>query len=446
MALCKFDHVIFFTNHNIIMDGVTTQLIREIKSKDDYSHFLLKEAYKYISTKFVLVTQHDSWVLNSDCFDEELYEYDYAGALWIENDGLANGNGGFSWRSHRLMEVVAKDKLINATAPEDVALCRVYRRYLENNYYLSWAPDEICEKFSFELRSPLQRTFGFHSYFHEPYREMVVIRRLDAMGDTIQVEPVLEHFHKKGYRVVLETLPQFEPLFQNHHYPVLFPRQIDPRVLSTAKRYNLTMSYESNPKQLHLKSYYDFCEVPEEERVIRNPRLNFNVDESIKLFKRYCVIHIDKRETSTGRNVEGIDWSAVIWELEKKGLTPIQIGKGDHISTGALEMKTITQDLMCYLIAGCDLFIGCDSGPANIALATGRKMITFHGAVDPSYIYPDMTLVKVLQNHHKKVCNTPYCWSSVISTQGTTCYVNPELPPCTIYDTSELLNAINEMI
>jgi ADP-heptose:LPS heptosyltransferase len=248
--------------------------------------------------------------------------------------------------------------------------------------------------------------------------------------------------------VVLETLPQFEPLFQNHYYPVLFPRQTDPRVLATAKRYNLTMSYESNPKQLHLKSYYDFCEVPEEERVIRNPKLNFVVDESIKLFKRYCVIHIDKRTTSTGRNVEGIDWSAVIWELEKNGLTPIQIGKGEHINTGALEMKTITQDLMCYLIAGCDLFIGCDSGPANIALATGRKMITFHGSVDPSYIYPDMTNVRVMTNHSKEksVCENAYCWHSVIGCEGKKCEVNPELPPCTIYDTSELLNAINEMI
>jgi hypothetical protein len=123
MAQCEFDEVILYTNVDIKLDGIRVAVINDIKSKDEYSEFILKQAWLAINTNYVLVSQHDSWVLNGDCFDERLYQYDYAGALWIEDDGLANGNGGLSWRSLRLMKIVAADDHINDTAPEDFAIC-----------------------------------------------------------------------------------------------------------------------------------------------------------------------------------------------------------------------------------------------------------------------------------------------------------------------------------
>src|SRR6266536_1898084 len=432
MAKCEFDEVILFTNIDIRLDGIRVVLIPELKSKDDYSEFILKQAWVQISSNFILVTQHDSWILNGDCFDERLYQYDWAGALWLENDGLANGNGGFSWRSKRLMKIVAIDDHINATAPEDVSVCRVYRKYLEKNYDLKWAPDEICERFSFELRTPTSSTFGFHNYFHEPYKPMVVIRRPAAMGDCIQCEPVMEHFHKKGYRVILDTLPQFESLFYNHYFPVLFPRQIDLRILATAKVYNLEMSYESNPKQLHLKSYYDFCEVPESEQVIRNPRLNIAVDKSNTLFpNKYVCLHIDKR-SQEGRNIYGIDWGYVVEVLERKGFTVFQIGKGDSEETNAIKMNTLADPLLMYMLAGAECVIGIDSGPMNVAVALGRKCIVFHGNVNPDYIWPDQESIRVITNHKpgRNLCSLKYCWHESITTVGQECVDNKTNPPC----------------
>lgn len=449
MAQCEFDEVILFTNIDLKLDGIRTVLIPKITSKDEYSEYILKQAWCQISSDYVLVTQHDSWVLNGDCFDERLYQYDWAGALWIENDGLANGNGGLSWRSKRLMKIVAMDDHINATAPEDVAVCRVYRRYLEKNYDLKWAPDDICEAFSFELRCPTQRTFGFHNFFHEPYKPMVIIRRPAAMGDCIQVEPVMEYFHKKGYRVVLDTLPQFESLFYNHYFPVLFPHQIDPRVLATAKVYNLEMSYESNPKQLHLKSYYDFCEVPESEQVIRNPKLNVVVDKSNTLFpQKYVVFHLDNR-SQPGRNQYGIDWKIIVEYLKSKDFLVIQIGKGESEEIeGAIRMNTLAEPMMVYLLAGCEFMIAVDSGPSNVAVALGKKLIVFHGAVNPAYIWPDMTNIRVITNHSEEnpVCNNVYCWSSTIGCEGVPCYVDFENPPCTRFSTQQVISSINELL
>lgn len=448
MEQCAFDEVILCTNVDLKLEGIKVYQIPEIKSKDDYSEYLLKQAYVLINTTYVLVTQHDSWILNGDCFDERLYQYDYAGALWLENDGLANGNGGFSWRSKRLMKIVAMDDHINATAPEDVAVCRVYRRYLEKNYDLKWASDDICEQFSFECRAPIARTFGFHGYFHEPYKPMVVIRRPAAMGDCIQCEPVMEYFYKKGYRVVLDTLPQFESLFYNHYFPVLFPHQVDPRVLATAKAYNLEMSYESNPKQLHLKSYYEFCEVPSFEQVIRNPKLNVAVDKSNTLFPdKYVCIHIDKRQG--GRNVNGVDWRYVVDYLKSKGITVFQIGKGESEDTGAIRMNTLAEPLLMYMLAGAACVIGIDSGPINIAVALGRKCVVFHGSVNPEYIWPDMTNIKTLTRHGIKddpVCDNPYCWHSVIGCEGIKCYIDEDQPPCTEFVALQVINAINELI
>jgi ADP-heptose:LPS heptosyltransferase len=206
------------------------------------------------------------------------------------------------------------------------------------------------------------------------------------------------------------------------------------------------MSYESDPKKLHLKAYYEFCGIPESEQVIRNPKLNFAVDCNNTLFpNKYVVIHIDKRETPH-RNIEGINWPQVIKALQEKEYTVFQIGKGESDDAGAIRMNTLAEPMMAYLISGATCVIGIDSGPMNVAVATGRKCIVFHGSVNPDYIYPDQTNIRVIQNHDKKVCDTPYCWHDIIGCEGKKCVIDAANPPCAIYDTNELLTAINELL
>ncbi len=232
MAQCSFDKVLFLTDIEIKnLPGIEVEIIPKISSKDEYSHFVVKELYKYIGTEFILLTQHDAEILNGNLFDDRLFDFDYCGALWPELDGLSNGNGGFSWRSYRLQEALGIDNHILVTNPEDVSICRVYRRYLEKKYGLVWATDEIAEQFSYEIRTPMQPTFGRHGNFHKPFRPVVQITRKAAMGDVIALEPLLEYYHKKGYRVALDTLPQFLDLFQHHYFKVYHPMEIDGRVM-----------------------------------------------------------------------------------------------------------------------------------------------------------------------------------------------------------------------
>jgi ADP-heptose:LPS heptosyltransferase len=446
MLHCKFARVIFFTNIPIKVEGVEVIQIDELDGKDGYSHFMLKEAYKYIHTEFCLVVQHDSWVLDATQFDERLYDVDYCGALWLENDGLSNGNGGFSWRSNHLMTVVGQDEMINATSPEDVALCRTYRRYLEKTYNLIWASDEVCEQFSFELRTPCIPTFGFHGQFNLSYQPVIVITRKAACGDVVALQPVLEYYHNKGYRVVLNTLPQFYNLFIQHYFLVYNLDNIDGRLLKGAKQINLDMAYEGFPEKNHLQAYYDICGITDGE--LKKPKLTLSFNPALpenKLFKKYAVFHIDQR-AQPGRNLQGnIEWWRISSTLMEKGYTIVQIGKGEHVNIPyAVQMNTATEPFLMWVLGGADLFVGIDSGPANIAVSMGVKSAIFFGAVDAKKIYPDLTDVEVIE--YENCCPLPKCWHSVISVEGVPCMVDKLKPTCVQFTTEMVFNAINKLI
>ncbi len=111
-------------------------------------------------------------------------------------------------------------------------------------------------------------------------------------------------------------------------------------------------------------------------------------------------------------------------------------------------MNTLAEPMMAYMLAGASLVIGIDSGPMNAAVALGRKCIVFHGNVNPEYIWPDMTNMKVITNHTEEapICNTPYCWHSVVGCEGVECYIDESKPPCTQFKTGQVIDAINELI
>lgn len=445
MEQVDFAAVKFFTDINIKVEGVETVIIKPIKSTEDYSWWIIKEMYQYINTDYVLVTQHDSWVIDADAWTDEFLKYDYIGSPWLYVDGRNVGNGGFSLRSRALMTIVATDEIISVTHHEDDALCRLYRPYLEQEREITFAPEELADKFAFELRAPIQPTFGFHSYFHKPYQKTVLIKRTAALGDVVAVEPVLRHFHEQGWRVILETLPQFELLFQSHYFPVLFPKDLDPRIIPD-KTYNLDMSYESNPKQLHLKSYYDFCEVTDGD--IRNPQLDlgFVMDANSKLIKKYIVLHIDVRE-QPHRNIYNVEWHLVVQYLNNKGYTVFQIGKGEHETVnGAIEMKIINEQFLMYVVAGADMMVGIDSGIAAIAVALNVPSVIMSGSVNLEYIHPNTSRIEMINNHHKKVCDTPFCWHDVVGCEGKDCSVSKLYPPCAEFTSEQIINGIETLL
>ena len=134
--------------------------IAPVKSKEEYSRFILKELYRFIETKYVLVFQWDGFILNPFAWNDLFLQYDYIGAPWFINDDYNVGNGGFSLRSRKLMEMVALDDHIDKCHPEDNVICRTYGEYLRKKGF-SFAPAKIAELFSVE-GAKWEGQFGFH--------------------------------------------------------------------------------------------------------------------------------------------------------------------------------------------------------------------------------------------------------------------------------------------
>jgi hypothetical protein len=144
--------------------------INHIDSKESYSEFIIKELNNYVDTEFALIIQYDGYVINADSWTNEFIKYDYIGATWWYNDGMNVGNGGFSLRSKKLIEILSNENSISVYHPEDDVICRKYRKMLEEKYYINFAPEEIASRFSIESQirpdgyknEKYNNQFGFH--------------------------------------------------------------------------------------------------------------------------------------------------------------------------------------------------------------------------------------------------------------------------------------------
>lgn len=134
---------------NIIFGDVVMITDVPVKSKEEYSEFCIKDLYKHVKTSHMLVIQHDGFIMNANAWEEEWLKYDYIGAPWEWYDEMQVGNGGFSLRSNKLMEMVANDPFITDFHPEDDRICRHYGRYLQMKS-IKFAPIEVARRFALE--------------------------------------------------------------------------------------------------------------------------------------------------------------------------------------------------------------------------------------------------------------------------------------------------------
>ena len=139
--------------------------IHRLRSRADYSKFMLRDLAGHISSEHALCVQWDGFVVNGAAWEPEFLHYDYIGAVWPHfRDNYNVGNGGFSLRSKKLLEACRE---LPATGPglEDVLISRVHRPQLERSG-LRFAPDDVARRFSYERTAPTGAEFGFHGAFN----------------------------------------------------------------------------------------------------------------------------------------------------------------------------------------------------------------------------------------------------------------------------------------
>ena len=134
-----------------------------IKSTSDYSLFLLQGIEPYVRTSHALVIQWDSFITHPELWREDFLQYDYIGPVWPHHPETPVGNGGFSLRSKRLLEVMKQPEFL-PKHPEDFCIVADNKVFLESQD-IKIAPKEIAEQFAVE-RSGWHEAFGFHGFFN----------------------------------------------------------------------------------------------------------------------------------------------------------------------------------------------------------------------------------------------------------------------------------------
>ncbi len=191
---------LMLTNIDIKVEGVEVINVGSLNSWDSYNKFCIFELDQYFETSHCLLIQWDGYVLDGELWWDEFLDYDYIGAKWLDIGKPYNvGNGGFSIRSKKLQTILSEDDNIVTYCPEDTSIAKVYGQYLIDNYGIKFAPEDVADKFSFELNQPLDRTFGFHGFHWPPHKETVVLKRDCALGDVIMLEPCLYYFFKQEF-------------------------------------------------------------------------------------------------------------------------------------------------------------------------------------------------------------------------------------------------------
>jgi hypothetical protein len=151
--------------------------IEHIGSIKDYSLFCIQKMADYVDTEFVLIIQHDGFILNPNAWSKDFLKYDYIGApIWNEDFGKEGswldlwvvGNGGFCVRTKKLLSILqelSKDGTITETQPEDTVICVTHKKLLESKG-IRFAPLELARQFSFEASDGAGKKwngeFGFH--------------------------------------------------------------------------------------------------------------------------------------------------------------------------------------------------------------------------------------------------------------------------------------------
>jgi len=147
--------------------GITVVPIAPVTSSRAYSDFILTQLVDHVATSHCLVIQWDGHVLDASRWHPDFLAYDYIGASWPQfGDGHDVGNGGFSLRSRRLMQL-CRDPAFKHSHPEDVAIARINRTWLEDQA-MRFAPHALADRFSAERAGDVTASFGYHGAWLMP--------------------------------------------------------------------------------------------------------------------------------------------------------------------------------------------------------------------------------------------------------------------------------------
>lgn len=147
MGQAKFGSVKLITSaevkeqyqESLLEDGIVIEeMVYPITNIDEYSKYCLYELHQHVDKEYCLMVHDHAFIVNPDAWTDEFYDYDYIGAPWAYQENsyvtpfgehIRVGNGGFSLRSKKLLEVPLKREI-----PFDCTTGDFYKHFNANNF------------------------------------------------------------------------------------------------------------------------------------------------------------------------------------------------------------------------------------------------------------------------------------------------------------------------
>lgn len=179
-----FDIILLSPNKPTNLHSKITHHIIPSMSWLEYNQFIVTNLTNYIQSDFCILVQPDGFILNSNLWTDKFMQYDYIGHVWdfenlpyhlpgvdpdvVARKGPANlnrvGNGGFSFRSKKLLDATATIPA-KCEKGEDAFICNDQFDYLTEKGIV-FGNVEIARLFSEDPNvhfcKSYQPTFGFH--------------------------------------------------------------------------------------------------------------------------------------------------------------------------------------------------------------------------------------------------------------------------------------------
>jgi hypothetical protein len=170
----NFINKIYFLSNECSNLEVEFIKIPSIDCARTYSDIVLYQLTEHTNEDHILIFQWDGFSIHPEVWTPNFLQYDYIGApIYLPNNEVWIGNGGFSLRSRRLLDYLSKEKfqileISNDESAEDQVICTHARKLLEKQGFL-FPKLNIASKFSYQNSPSRDQSFGFHGIHNFPY-------------------------------------------------------------------------------------------------------------------------------------------------------------------------------------------------------------------------------------------------------------------------------------
>jgi hypothetical protein len=157
----------------------------------EHSRICLQDVGAHVDTNWALFIQYDGFPTQPEYWTDEFLEYDYIGAPWLKDDIWLVGNGGFSFRSKKLLDLTPECPQVNdgnIGMMEDQVISISSRSWLESQG-IKFAPVELARQFAVTEPIKKQPSFGFHGHGMVPeyLDKEETLRWLDSIDNDFSV-------------------------------------------------------------------------------------------------------------------------------------------------------------------------------------------------------------------------------------------------------------------